>query len=94
MNTIWTYPDNHHRNFNISWHPSPQIEHILSLSIDKTNFGSGDTLKLIIIDIRLRLFQIEGGACGLVVTANAVMFLTIMGFFIAFDSEDVEYSVW
>merc|ERR1712083_484977 len=28
---------------------------------------------------------IEGGACGLVVTANAVMFLTILGFFIAFD---------
>jgi len=38
--------------------------------------------------------EIEGGACGLVVTANAVMFLTILGFFIAFDSEDVEYSVW
>merc|ERR1712126_583868 len=36
---------------------------------------------------------IEGGACGLVLTANAVMFLAIMGFFIAFDSEDVEYSV-
>merc|ERR1712142_746712 len=35
---------------------------------------------------------VEGGACGLVLTANAVMFLTIMGFFIAFDSEDVEYS--
>merc|ERR1711892_1462979 len=28
---------------------------------------------------------IEGGACGLVITANAVMFLTILGFFIAFD---------
>merc|ERR1712215_78102 len=37
---------------------------------------------------------IEGGACGLVITANAVMFLTILGFFIAFDSDDVEYSVW
>merc|ERR1712126_777210 len=37
---------------------------------------------------------IEGGACGLVLTANSVMFLTILGFFIAFDSEDVEYSVW
>merc|ERR1712106_67508 len=37
---------------------------------------------------------IEGGACGLVVTANIVMFLTIMGFFVAFDSDDVEYSVW
>jgi len=37
---------------------------------------------------------IDGGACGLVITANAVMFLTILGFFIAFDSDDVEYSVW
>merc|ERR1712062_748351 len=37
---------------------------------------------------------IDGGACGLVLTANSVMFLTILGFFIAFDSEDVEYSVW
>jgi len=38
--------------------------------------------------------MIDGGACGLVLTANSVMFLTILGFFIAFDSEDVEYSVW
>merc|ERR1711936_720539 len=37
---------------------------------------------------------IDGGACGLVLTANSVMFLTILGFFIAFDSDDVEYSVW
>merc|ERR1711990_786942 len=37
---------------------------------------------------------IDGGACGLVLTANSVTFLTILGFFIAFDSEDVEYSVW
>merc|ERR1712076_246360 len=29
---------------------------------------------------------IDGGACGLVLTANSVMFLTILGFFIAFDS--------
>ena len=40
------------------------------------------------------LLPIDGGACGLVVTANAVMFLTILGFFIAFDSDDNEYSVW
>ena len=35
-----------------------------------------------------------GGACGLVLTANAIMFLTILGFFIAFDGDDVQYSVW
>ena len=40
------------------------------------------------------MFQIAGGACGLVLTANAIMFLTILGFFIAFDGDDVQYSVW
>eukprot|EP00088_Acartia_fossae_P029200 TRINITY_DN30024_c0_g1_i1.p1 TRINITY_DN30024_c0_g1~~TRINITY_DN30024_c0_g1_i1.p1 ORF type:complete len:143 (+),score=3.45 TRINITY_DN30024_c0_g1_i1:38-466(+) len=37
---------------------------------------------------------ISGGACGLVLTANTVMFLTIFGFFLAFDNDDVQYSVW
>jgi len=37
---------------------------------------------------------ISGGACGLVLTANAVMFLTIFGFFLTFDNEDVQYAVW
>jgi len=40
------------------------------------------------------MLPIDGGACGLVITANAVMFLTILGFFIAFDTDDNEYSVW
>ena len=38
--------------------------------------------------------QITGGACGFVLTANAIMFLTILGFFITFDGDDVQYSVW
>jgi len=37
---------------------------------------------------------ISGGACGLVLSANAVMFLTIFGFFLAFDNDDFQYSVW
>jgi len=37
---------------------------------------------------------ISGGACGLVVTANAVIFLTILGFFLAFDNDDFQYAVW
>jgi len=36
---------------------------------------------------------ISGGACGLVVTANAVIFLTILGFFLAFDNDDFQYAV-
>ena len=37
---------------------------------------------------------IDAGACGLVIAANSVMFFTILGFFLTFDSDDVEYSVW
>jgi len=36
---------------------------------------------------------ISGGACGLTLTANLVMFLTIFGFFVAFGDDDVAYSV-
>jgi len=36
---------------------------------------------------------ISGGACGLVLTANAVMFLTIFGFFLAFGEDEYQYSV-
>ena len=39
--------------------------------------------------------QIATGAALLVMTGNVVMFLTILGFFIAFDNEDgFEYSSW
>jgi hypothetical protein len=36
---------------------------------------------------------ISGGACGLTLTANFVMFLTIFGFFMAFGDDEVGYSV-
>ncbi|KAG7162553.1 Leptin receptor-related protein-like [Homarus americanus] len=37
---------------------------------------------------------IQWGACGLVLAGNVVSFLTIWGFFIMADSDDVEYSMW
>nr|CAG4652329.1 EOG090X0J87 [Triops cancriformis] len=37
---------------------------------------------------------IHWGACGLVIAANIVVFLTIMGFFIAFDNDESDYSMW
>nr|CAG4638859.1 EOG090X0J87 [Cyclestheria hislopi] len=37
---------------------------------------------------------IQWGAAGFVIAANAVVFLTILGFFMAFDNEDVDYSMW
>ncbi|KAK8744222.1 hypothetical protein OTU49_001064 [Cherax quadricarinatus] len=37
---------------------------------------------------------IQWGACALVLAGNVVTFLTIWGFFIMADSDDVEYSMW
>lgn len=37
---------------------------------------------------------IQLGACLLVLSGNVVTFLTILGFFIAFDNEDEGYSPW
>ncbi|XP_045582921.1 leptin receptor gene-related protein isoform X2 [Procambarus clarkii] len=37
---------------------------------------------------------IQLGACALVLAGNVVTFLTIWGFFIMADSDDVEYSMW
>nr|CAG4643633.1 EOG090X0J87 [Ilyocryptus agilis] len=34
------------------------------------------------------------GSAGLVITANIIVFLTIFGFFLAFDNDDVDYSMW
>ncbi len=39
-------------------------------------------------------FQIEWGAAGMSVTANIFVFMTIVGFFVAFDNDDVDYSMW
>merc|ERR1712071_553407 len=37
---------------------------------------------------------IQWGAAGLVITANIIVFLTILGFFLAFDNDNVDYSMW
>lgn len=42
----------------------------------------------------LSFFQIQWGACGLVIAGNVVVFLTILGYFIVFASEDLDYSMW
>nr|CAG4638176.1 EOG090X0J87 [Chydorus sphaericus] len=34
------------------------------------------------------------GSAGLVITANIIVFITILGFFVAFDNDDVDYSMW
>ncbi|KAF4525327.1 hypothetical protein B566_EDAN013188 [Ephemera danica] len=37
---------------------------------------------------------IKWGACYLVLSGNVVVYLTMLGFFITFDGEDVDYSMW
>ncbi|XP_033737842.1 leptin receptor overlapping transcript-like 1 [Pecten maximus] len=37
---------------------------------------------------------IQWGACALVLAANTVVFLTILGYFYVFDSDDLDYSMW
>ncbi|XP_041849081.1 leptin receptor gene-related protein [Melanotaenia boesemani] len=42
-----------------------------------------------------RVGLIEWGACGLVMTGNAVIFLTILGFFVVFgDGDDFSWEQW
>merc|ERR1712111_131543 len=59
-----------------------------------TTTESPNKMDDIVIQDDITTTVISGGACGLLLTANAIMFLTILGFFIAFDGDDVQYSVW
>jgi hypothetical protein len=52
-----------------------------------------DSSVIILIIFFLNL-KILWGSAGLVITANIIVFLTIMGFFLAFDNDDVDYSMW
>lgn len=37
---------------------------------------------------------IEWGACYLTLAGNLVVYLTLLGFFVTFDSDDSDYNMW
>jgi hypothetical protein len=44
--------------------------------------------------ILIYIFQIDWGACALVLAGNIIVFLTILGYFFVFGNEDLDYSSW
>lgn len=38
--------------------------------------------------------QIQWAACYLTLAGNVVVYLTLLGFFLTFDQDDADYSMW
>ena len=49
---------------------------------------------LFVCKIIVFVFQIDWGACALVLAGDLVVFLTILGYFFVFGNEDMDYSSW
>lgn len=45
-----------------------------------------------IIYISIMDFQIQWGACYLTLAGNIIMYLTLVGFFVTFDQDELEYN--
>lgn len=39
-------------------------------------------------------FQIQWGACYLTIAGNIVVYLTLVGFFLTFEQDYVDYNAW
>nr|CAG4642936.1 EOG090X0J87 [Evadne anonyx] len=70
--------------------PCQEMAVFLTAAIVISAFG----LPIVLARAPLALPVIQWGAAGLVITANIIVFLTILGFFVAFDNDDVDYSMW
>nr|CAG4649009.1 EOG090X0J87 [Polyphemus pediculus] len=73
-----------------SSNPCREMSIFLTTIIVISAFG----LPIILARAPMALPVIHWGAAGLVITANIIVFLTILGFFLAFENDDVDYSMW
>lgn len=70
--------------------PAKEMAYFLTAAIVVSAFG----LPIVLARAPAATPVISWGACGLVLSGNVVTFLTILGFFLMADSDDVEYSMW
>lgn len=66
----------------------------LALFVTTTLIVSAFGLPIILARAPQNNPTIHWGACWLVLSGNVVVFLTILGFFLTFDNDDVDYSMW
>nr|CAG4641360.1 EOG090X0J87 [Eulimnadia texana] len=73
-----------------SSNPCRELALFLTTGIVISAFG----LPIVLARAPMNAAVIAWGSAGLVIAANIVVFATILGFFMAFDNDDVDYSMW
>ncbi|XP_047478628.1 leptin receptor gene-related protein-like isoform X1 [Penaeus chinensis] len=70
--------------------PCKELAYFITAGLVVSAFG----LPIVLARAPVEQPVIHWGACALVLSGNIVTFLTIWGFFVMADSDDVEYSMW
>uniref|UniRef100_V5HVW0 Putative leptin receptor-like protein n=1 Tax=Ixodes ricinus TaxID=34613 RepID=V5HVW0_IXORI len=74
-----------------TWHAAQELAYFVTTGIVISAFG----LPLVLArSPTVPHPVIQWSACGLVLAGNVVVFITILGFFLAFDNDEVDYNMW